>query len=129
MSKTSKGIFAFFLFRTLDRYRQVLLSLAKIKAAMCYVEVVRQARLLVSLVILLAASIGLMTAGFIFIHAAIVLAAPWTVQEKAIFLLICGIVYLSVPLAAILIGMSSKRWMKQFKADEVVEKALHQPRD
>lgn len=50
--------------------------------------------------------------GFVFIHIALFFILPWSVQTKAITLLVLGIFYFMLPTTCVLILYSRKQWAR-----------------
>ncbi len=121
MSSSSKSVLTFFLLRTIDRYRRTLMQLVRIRGTMAYVEVVQVVRRISMILVVATACVGLLAVGFVFLHVALLMAVDWTVKQKALFLLIAGLVYMGVPLAALRYYLSEKYWMEVTNAETLID--------
>jgi len=105
-------------------YVDPLIRVLKVKAAVFYLEGVKGARRVLILLCLLIFVITLIGAGFVLIPISLLIFAPWEPQTKAIVGIAVGTVYLLVPLAAVLLVLTEKRWMEVTGAQDFVKKLL-----
>ncbi len=112
---------SFVLASVLRRYRHDMVRLAKIRAITVYVKTVQGARLAFIAGLLLAVCLCVLLTGFLLIHAAVLLYLPWTLQEKALALLVCGTVYLLAAVGVLLALTREKLWMRVSKARDLVD--------
>jgi hypothetical protein len=101
-----------------------VLRFVKLELASLYVEAVDRSRRLFILALLGVLVLLLCLSGFTLIHVALFYYLPWSIQDKAILLLVLGLVYFWVPLILIILAASRKAWMKASGATEFCDKAL-----
>ena len=128
MKGTGKTIFTILIEQFLARYKCAFLDLAKLRAAAWYLRAVQILRFLVLAAIGLGVCLLLLVTGFVFLHVALLLVVDWTAAQKALFLLIAGLVYLLVPLGIILYAVSHKLWMEKTGAEDVVDQVIRDTR-
>jgi len=113
------------IFKELVRsYIRSLFDLVKIKAAVGYVNCVKVTRQLFILWCALVFCLVLLAIGLALIPIALCLFMPWSAETKAIVAISFALVYIIVPLILFIIVFSQKRWMRIFKADELVSSIL-----
>jgi hypothetical protein len=76
------------------------------------------------LLCLLVVSAVVLACGFLMIPVALCLFMPWTPETRAIVAVAFGAAHLLVPLVAMIVLFSEKRWMKTSRADKLVKEAL-----
>jgi hypothetical protein len=107
-----------------NSYLDSLLELAKIRAAVCYVNGLKVTRRLLMLWCRLAFCFALLAMGLGLIPIALCLYMPWTPQTKAFVAIAFALVYIIVPLIVILRAFSQKRWMRISRANDLVGSVL-----
>lgn len=107
-------------------YLESILELAKIRAAICYVNGIKVARRLFILWCALVFCLVLLAIGLGLIPIALCLYMPWTPQTKAMVAIAFGLVYIVVPLLVMINVFSQKRWMKISGAKDLVDGILDQ---
>jgi hypothetical protein len=110
-------------------YRRLSVEMLKIQAVRWYVQGVAGARLAFIVYLSATACLLLAAVGFVFLHVGVFMLLPLCPQSKAILLLLLGLVYLAISLAALRRATSQSTWMKLSKADELVAKVtgVHGP--
>lgn len=101
-------------------YLESLVELAKIRAAVCYVNGVKVIRRLFLLWCALIFCLMLLATGFLLIPIALCFYMPWTPQTKAIVAISFGLVYVIVPFLVMINVFSQKRWMRISGANDLV---------
>lgn len=99
-------------------------AVLKIRGALLYVDVIKKARLVTLLACLLILCVVVLACGFLLVPIALCLFMPWAPETKAIVALSFGVAYVIVPLIAVLILLSKKRWMKMSRASQLLKAAL-----
>jgi hypothetical protein len=99
-------------------------SLFKIESAVVYLNFIKGTRGMARLLCMLVVSVIVLACGFLMIPVALCLFMPWSPETKAIVAVAFGAAYLIVPLVAIVVLFSEKRWMKVSRADRLVKEAL-----
>ena len=113
------------IFKELVRsYIRSLFDLVKIKAAVGYVNCVKVTRQLFILWCALVFCLVLLAIGLALIPIALCLFMPWSAETKAIVAIAFALVYIIVPLILLIVVFSQKRWMRIFKANELVSSIL-----
>ena len=108
----------------LRSYLKSVLELAKIRAAVCYVNGVKVTRRLLILWCMLVFCLVLLAIGLALIPIALCLYMPWSSETKAIVAISFGLVYIVVPLIVMINVFSQKRWMRISGASELVDSLL-----
>jgi NADH:ubiquinone oxidoreductase subunit 3 (subunit A) len=104
----------------IGRYRKDTVELVQIKAAALYIKAVAKARQSFIGGMLAILGLLLLLAGFVLIHLALLILLPWSMEIKAIGLLVLGGLYFLVPLIFILAACSERRWMRLSQASKIV---------
>jgi hypothetical protein len=104
----------------LKRYERGTMKLAQIEADSYYVKGLSKVRSAFIYTIIFSCLHLLLLVGFVFLHAALFIYLSWSVQAKAILLLVLSVVYIMIGLAGIFLFCSQKRWMRFSKADTLV---------
>lgn len=107
-----------------DAYVEPLVQAIRARVAVYYIEAVRTARTIFITLALLVFFVTLMAAGAVLVPIALCMFMPWEPQTKAIVAASFGAVYVLVPVIAISILMSEKRWLKITKADKLAGELL-----
>lgn len=105
-------------------YVEPVLRMFKVQAAIFYLEGIKGVRRVILQMVLLVFLITLIGAGLVLVPLALLLFMPWSPQTKAIVGLLIGLLYLLVPLVALIPLLSEKRWMKITGAQDVLKKLL-----
>ena len=100
------------------------LRIAKVRAAMTYLEGVKSARTVVIVICLVFLCGVIVAGGAVLIPLALCIFMPWQPQTKALVAASVGVVYLVVPLLVVSSLLSEKRWMRITGASELVRKAV-----
>lgn len=108
----------------LSSYLKSVLELAKIRAAIYYVNGVKVTRRLLILWCMLVFCLVLLAIGLALIPIALCLYMPWAPETKAIVAISFGLIYIVVPLLVMINLFSQKRWMKISGANELVGSLL-----
>ena len=113
------------IFKELVRsYIGSLFDLVKIRAAVGYVNGIKVTRRLFMLWCALVFCLVLLAIGLALIPIALCLFMPWSAETKAIVAIAFALVYIIVPLILLIVVFSQKRWMRIFKANELVSSIL-----
>ncbi len=99
-------------------------ALFKIESAIVYLNFIKGARGLAKLLCMLVVTIIVLACGFLLIPIALCLFMPWSGETKAIVAAAFGAAYLILPLIALLVLFSEKRWMKASRADKLLKEAF-----
>jgi hypothetical protein len=99
-------------------------SLFKVESAIVYLNLIKGTRGMTRLLCLLVVSAVVLACGFLMIPFAHCLFMPWNPETRAIVAVAFGAAYLLVPLVAMIVLFSEKRWMKASRADKLVKEAL-----
>jgi nitrate reductase gamma subunit len=99
-------------------------SSLKIRAAIVYLNIIKRTRLLAMLICLLVLSVVVLACGFLLIPIALCLFMPWPVETKALVAALFGAAYIIVPVIAVMVLFSQRRWMKVTRADKLLKEAL-----
>lgn len=102
------------------RLADAAFTIVKAQAAAAYVRCVVKVREAFVALIGLAAFLLLALAGFVLIHVALFVWLPWSIDVKALVLLILGAAYFGLGIAAVLSINSDKAWMKFAKVDALI---------
>lgn len=105
-------------------YVDPLLRMMKVQIAIGFLEGVRAARRILLLVVLLVFVITLIGGGLVLIPLSLLLFMPWSLLTKAIVGSVIGLLYLLVPLAALVPLLSEKRWMRITSANKVLKQLV-----
>ena len=97
---------------------------AKIRAVICYLEMIRTTRKALIILGVLMFCFVIMAGGAVLMPLALCLFMPWQPQTKALVVLAFGAVYLLAPLIVATVLMSEKRWMRITRADKLVKDVL-----
>jgi hypothetical protein len=97
---------------------------ARIRAVICYLEMIQTARKSVIILGALIFCFVIMAGGAVLIPLALCLFMPWQPQTKALVACAFGAVYLLVPLIVAIVLMSEKRWMRITRADKLMKDVL-----
>jgi len=116
------SLFALLAALVLRHYQNTAFNYVQIRAATYYVRAVKAGRSVFISMITVIFGLFLLLAGFIFIHAALFVYLPWSVQSKALLLLILGAVYFVIPLIFIIRATSQRTWMKRSHAANLVSR-------
>lgn len=105
------------------RYQSVSLELAKIEAATAYVKTIKNVRLAAMAAIGLMVVVTLLVVSLFCAVFSLLWILPITPFAKGLSFLIFSAALFVIALAAILIVLSQKLWMKKTKADQLVRDA------
>jgi len=100
------------------------IAIVKIQAAIAYLNLIKGARRMTVIFCLLVVCVVVLACGFLLIPVALCLFMPWTGQTKAIVAASIGAAYIIIPLIAMMVLFSEKRWMKASRADKLLKEAL-----
>lgn len=106
------------------RWINGVLDSVRTEAAAAYVAGVRKARRAFIALMGLALLLLLMLSGFVLVHVALFVWLPWSLQVKALVLLVLGAVYLGAGIAVVLAISSDRTWMKFTKVDSIIARLL-----
>ncbi len=93
----------------------------KLKLAMGYLKMLKTSRNLVIQIALLIFFIVILSFGFILIPVSLCLYMPWNTTTKAIVSLSFGLLYTIVPMIALMVAFSEKRWMSTSKLEKILD--------
>lgn len=97
------------------------IRLAKVKAAIYYLQAIKAARGVVIGICLLLFVLTMIGAGLVLVPLALIMWAPWTNETKVIVGIIIGAVYVLVPVISAMVFLSQKRWMRMTGASTMLE--------
>jgi hypothetical protein len=101
-------------------------ALVKIEAAIVSLNILKGARRVTMVLCLLIISVVMLACGFLLIPVALLLFMPWGPETKTIVAASFGAAYIIIPVIAVLVFNSEKRWMKASGTDKLVKEALKQ---
>jgi hypothetical protein len=101
-------------------------ALAKIEAAIVSLNILKGARRVTMVFCLLVVSVVMLACGFLLIPVALLLLMPWNPETKTIVAASFGAAYILIPVIAVLVFSSEKRWMKASGVEKLVKEALKQ---
>jgi hypothetical protein len=96
----------------IESYIRTTIDLLKIEAAIAYLKALKGVRRFIIVAMLLFFSVVVLGCGFLLIPVALLLFMPWDPQTKAIVGICIGAAYILVPIIAISVLLSEKRWVK-----------------
>jgi len=102
------------------------LQLARIKAVSAYVKAIGAMRMAFIGLLMLKIIMGLLLAGFILLHIALLIYVPLPMETKALVLLVLSIAYLLIGIIVLSVLCSQKLWMKYSKASDMVRQTICQ---
>jgi hypothetical protein len=92
----------------------------KLRLAIGYLKLVKNSRNLVIQMALLIFFIVILSFGFILIPVSLCLYMPWNTTVKAIVSLSFGLLYTIVPMIALMVAFSEKRWLSTSKLEKLI---------
>lgn len=107
------------------RYMGLTTGLAKIEFTYVYVKLVKLVRQYILATALVCIFAMLFLNVLVVIEVTVLLFAPWPVFTRVVVALLTGIVGSMVPISAVLLVFSQKRWMEMTGTDDFVEKSLN----
>jgi hypothetical protein len=114
------------LWRLVGSKMETSVALAKIQAAIVYVNLVKGTRRFAMLLCVLVFSVVILACGLLLIPVALCLFMPWTPETKTIVAASFGAAYVIIPLIVVMSLFSQKRWMKASQAGKLVQDVLKQ---
>jgi len=105
-------------------YSDAAIQLAKIRAVSAYVKAVGIARIAFLGAVALKCVLGLMFAGFLLAHIALLILIPLPMNVKAIALLVLGCLYFLIGIITVCVLSSQHLWMKYSGASQMVSKVV-----
>ncbi|MFO7820579.1 MAG: hypothetical protein R6V56_00750 [Lentisphaeria bacterium] len=121
-----KGLFLALFWKIATQYKRVLVESGKVQMAKAYVQTVAGLRKSAIAAVCIAICVAFLMTGIIFLHVALILASGWTLKQMALFLLVCGVIYLVVAGGALLYFLADKVWARNFRVNEAVDKATRE---
>lgn len=103
---------------------QTAIDIAKAELVIALVRALGGLRKLIILLSLWLFLLVLLVGGLVMIPVALCVYMPWAPETKLIVLLAFAVVYIGVPLIALMAVLSERRWLKLFKVDELVAKVI-----
>jgi hypothetical protein len=99
-------------------------ALVKIEAAIVSLNILKGERRVTMVFCLLVVSVVMLACGFLLIPVALLLLMPWSPETKTIVAASFGAAYIIIPVIAVLVFSSEKRWMKASGAEKLMKEAL-----
>ena len=99
-------------------------ALVKIEAAIVSLNVLKGTRRVTILACALVFCVVVFAGGFVLVPIALCLFMPWAPETKAIVAVGFAAAYVLVPLIAVMVLLSERRWLKASKADKLLKEAL-----
>ncbi len=93
----------------------------KLRLAIGYLKLVKNSRNLVIQISLLIFFIVILSFGFILIPISLCLYMPWSTTVKAIVSVSFGLLYTIVPMIALMVAFSEKRWLSTTKLEKLLD--------
>ena len=113
--------------KLLSNYRLLSLQLLKIEVAKCYLHGVRLAQRSAFGLLKMVLEIGLIALGSLLVHVGLFILLPGSLETKALFGMVLGVVYMLIGALALRAGMKEKTWMEQSGALTMLNDAMGQP--
>lgn len=105
-------------------YVEPMLRMIKVQIAIGFLEGVRAARRILLLLVLLVFVITLIGGGLVLIPLSLLLFTDWAPHTKAIVGMVVGLLYLLIPVIALIPLLSEKRWMRITSANKVLKELV-----
>lgn len=118
------GFIKGFLYALAGKYVKTAFDVVKVEIAIAIVKAIggtRKVFILLSIWIFL---LTLIAVGLAMIPVALCVFTAWAPETKLMVALIFAFIYIAVPLLLLMSLMSEHRWMKIFRADELVAKVI-----
>lgn len=117
------GLLAGIGIKLLDHYRRLAFQLVKIEAAKMYLHGVLMARLSVISLMRMGLMIGLICIGMLLLHAGLFILLPWTVEVKAVIVMVLGAIYVVIGIIVLSMVMNEKTWVSKSGVIEMLNDA------
>ncbi len=100
------------------------IDVVKVEIAIRVVKAIGGARKLFMLLSVWIFLLTLVAVGLAMIPVSLCVFMPWAPETKLIVALIFALIYIAVPIFLLMTLMSERRWMKIFRADELVQNII-----
>jgi hypothetical protein len=104
----------------IESFVTTAIDMLKIEAAIAYLKVLKGVRRFVIATMLLFFFVVVFGCGFLLIPIALLLFMPWDPQTKAIVGICIGGAYVLIPVIAVSILLSEKRWVRMSGVDKLI---------
>lgn len=115
-----KGI----LFALAGKYVKTAIDVVKVEIAIAIVKAIGGTRKVFMLLSVWIFLLTLIAVGLAMIPVALCVFTSWAPETKLMVALIFAFIYIAAPLVLLMSLMSERRWMKIFRADELVAKII-----
>ena len=124
-----KGFLAGIAIKLLENYRRLSIQMLKIEAAKSYLHGVQMARWSALGLLRMGLMIGFICVGLLLFHVGLFVLLPWSVEAKAVLAMFLGLAYAAIGWFALHVAMDEKTWMEKSGATEMLEEAIHKPKE
>ena len=108
------------------KYRRQTVRLVQLESAKLYVKGIQATRLSLMALLGLTFLVNLFTGSFLLLQVALVVNAPWTLEQRLLVIIIGNALYGLGALLILLFIFREKLWMKMTGGNRIVHQALHQ---
>ena len=107
----------------IESYIQTTIDLLKVEAAIPYLKVLQGVRRFLIRATLLVFFVVVLGCSFLLIPIALLLFMPWAPETKAIVGICIGVAYVVIPIIAISMLLSEKRWVRWSGVGKLIRQA------